>query len=422
MKYEYIIGEIFQQKPKKLLRRIICQSRINRYILFKILMNRTVIDMKILIISPRTTHKTLSGSQKCIFDYCELLKSQGYELFYYYIGNRHSSIDDVNLTKDYFGESHFFYYKPTFIELTFFSIINRYRQIFFSNYFKVDDKYPFNLSKSVNKIINKENIHAVIINYITYTKLFNHLKGNIKKIVFTHDTFTFRKKHSNLPVWSMLPNEEAKGLNRCDYILAIQNNDAIFFNYLAPNSHCIPIYSTFKFKLQEIVETNDILFLSSDNEFNRVAIIDFIENVFIEIRKMDTSVSLIIGGKICDFLHSKLLPTGIKLCGIVDNAESFYKLSDIVINPTFSGTGLKIKTFEAISYGKVVIAHKHSSEGIFRKEKAPLYIYESPEEAIMLLKEVLAYKISRKENQLACEDYIRMLNNYVSSTYDEILK
>ena len=52
-----------------------------------------------------------------------------------------------------------------------------------------------------------------------------------------------------------------------------------------------------------------------------------------------------------------------KKLGIVESPSSFYNLIDVALSPIRFGAGLKIKVFEALSFGKPVLATKHSIDG-----------------------------------------------------------
>ena len=49
--------------------------------------------------------------------------------------------------------------------------------------------------------------------------------------------------------------------------------------------------------------------------------------------------------------------------GIVESPSSFYKIINVALSPIRFGGGLKIKVFEALSFGKPVLATKHSIDG-----------------------------------------------------------
>ena len=49
--------------------------------------------------------------------------------------------------------------------------------------------------------------------------------------------------------------------------------------------------------------------------------------------------------------------------GIIQNTSVFYNSIDVALSPVRFGSGLKIKVFEALSYGKPVLATQHSIDG-----------------------------------------------------------
>ena len=52
------------------------------------------------------------------------------------------------------------------------------------------------------------------------------------------------------------------------------------------------------------------------------------------------------------------------IIGLVDDLDDFYRRIDIAINPMVGGTGLKIKSLEALSYGKALLATEDAMVGI----------------------------------------------------------
>ena len=73
-------------------------------------------------------------------------------------------------------------------------------------------------------------------------------------------------------------------------------------------------------------------------------------------------IEIIIAGTVCNAVsikHDKL-----KLLGLVDNLDEFYSSVDLVINPLLFGTGLKIKSAEALAYGVPILSSVVGFEGI----------------------------------------------------------
>ena len=50
--------------------------------------------------------------------------------------------------------------------------------------------------------------------------------------------------------------------------------------------------------------------------------------------------------------------------GRIDRIEDFYSAVDVAINPMIAGTGLKIKTVEAMNFGVPIVSTISGSEGL----------------------------------------------------------
>lgn len=100
----------------------------------------------------------------------------------------------------------------------------------------------------------------------------------------------------------------------------------------------------------------------------------FIKEVF---EKLDLSFELDIVGKGLEVLKNELETDRIKVHGTVESLEPFYRAASIVVAPIFDGAGMKIKTAEAMSYGKIFVGAPESLigyEGGIQEEKASEYI------------------------------------------------
>jgi hypothetical protein len=58
------------------------------------------------------------------------------------------------------------------------------------------------------------------------------------------------------------------------------------------------------------------------------------------------------------------LPAGVERSGFVQDLSAAYARAALVINPVERGTGLKIKTVEALVHGKCVVGSAHSLHGL----------------------------------------------------------
>jgi glycosyltransferase involved in cell wall biosynthesis len=380
---------------------------------------------KILVISPRPTHRPTTGARKAIFDYCALLKEMGYDIYFFHIKDqvkeRFWNNVDYEETKTYWGDHYFELYSsffPQFIRWIWANFLKIISICFFRKYFWVDMFYDPCLAYKVNKLHKQYKFDSVICNYVWLSKSLSRIEID-NKMLFTHDVFSHKTISSGVRSQSLTPSSESKGLRRISRILAIQSNEAVFFKYLAPLSDIYTVYSPFDYIQQPVTLQNNILFMSGDNHFNVNGIFYFIEEVFPEILNSVPETKLIIGGTICNQIKHIINHPNILLEGPVPSVKEFYLKGDIVINPVYQGSGLKIKTFEAISCGKLIFVHPHSTEGIYDKDNAPLVVCNNTDE----FKLKIIYMLKNKNDNLLllnkekCKDYIASLNNYIKNQY-----
>ena len=142
------------------------------------------------------------------------------------------------------------------------------------------------------------------------------------------------------------------------------------------------------------------------------------KEVFPVIRKSFPCAELLVGGGIC-----KVLPTlgnieGVTAMGYIDDPAEFYAKADVAINPVFQGTGLKIKTFEAISFDKVTLVHPHSMAGVFRKDDAPLFASDKPEDWVVFLTKIWGYPDAINTIKQKDKEYLKAMNEFIVSEYN----
>lgn len=188
-----------------------------------------------------------------------------------------------------------------------------------------------------------------------------------------------------------------------------------------PTGNILSVYSNFQIHKPIITGNKNILFLSGKSILNINGIKYFIHDIFPLILEKEPHTQLIIGGSICDVLKEFDTPN-IKMIGRIDDENNFYALGDICINPIYQGTGLKIKTFEALSYGKTTIVHPHSAEGIFLPKDAPILIGNTPQEFALHIIKALSNIEMRYSYSNKAISYIQTLNEYIKQQYLKILE
>lgn len=382
--------------------------------------------MKILIVSKCPTHPTIAGNRWVILAQAEILMKLGNEVHFLFVlewpmrQDKKNCNFDLEQTSKYWGHKFHLYTVPK-IEKFCMNLKLYMDDVFRNGYYSVDETYPHGLSSYVSKLQADENFDVCIVNYVYLTKLFTKVKIP-KTAVFTHDCMSYKNFMVNEPCRTMNAHQEAKGLQRCQHIFAVQDEEMAYFHLLSPRSKIYNIYSKYDYHPQPISGNHNIVFLSGGNSYNVNGIHWFVKEVLPLIRNRFNDAKLLIGGSICKVIKDLEDVPGVQLLGFVDNPADFYAKADVAINPVYQGTGLKIKTFEAISYDKVTLVHPHSMAGVFKKETVPLFASDKPVEWIEHLKKIwenIEYINTIKEHN---KQYLADMNNFIINEYKRFLK
>lgn len=372
---------------------------------------------KILIVSDMPTHPVNGGNRMCILQNASLLRTMGYEVHFLFIDTYYASDEERAEIEQYWAPN-YHYFATNRAQYVFRKICGRLRLKCITG--SVDFDYPWGLARYVDALHAKYHFSGMLINYVWLSKLSNCKVPN--QALYTHDVFTYcnERVKSSYHWHSFTIAEEAKGIRRMENILAIQEHEAILYSYMAPTKNVQAVFSPVDFVRQPTAGNQNILFFSGGGYLNLSGIEDFITNVWPKLLQLHPQAQLLIGGGICKSLDNRELPSNIQLMGRFDNPDDFYALGDIAINPVFKGTGLKIKTIEALAHGKYLVVHPHSAEGMFRAPYLPLDIAHSSEEFCMALEKALMHPEIIVTRQKDCERYIAEMNEHIHNVYKSI--
>ena len=215
------------------------------------------------------------------------------------------------------------------------------------------------------KLLN-QNCHfdLCLCNYVFLSKVLTCFNDTTKKIIYTHDIFSGRNKRMhdigiNSFYFGTVLEEEKKGLNRADYVIAIQKKEQIFFQNLT-NKPVItmPYIPPKKYKnLPFIGSPLKVGYIASYHGPNILAIKEYVK-----LLENEKRIELFIAGPISEAIKQRL--PNVHVLGIVESLDEFYSQYDVYANPDLIESGLKVKTVEAFSYGRPVICTKAASAGI----------------------------------------------------------
>ncbi|WP_287936190.1 glycosyltransferase [Duncaniella freteri] len=376
--------------------------------------------MKVLIVSEIWTHPIDMGNKRLIVDQADYLTKHGHEVHFLFVDLSLKQLPEKYiLMKSYWG-NRLHILKLGLFRKFIYNLKNQISIRFNRGYLTADQLYFDKIHKEINRLNLEYIFDACIINYFYFSKAFEKITIK-RKILQTHDIFTNRNLNGSLTTMSTDEIEERKALNRADYILSVQDYDASFFKRLSPTKKVLSTFCNFNYKQSDVNGNTNLLFLSGTADFNIRGLVWFFENVWEELKENNPAIRLLIGGGICKELDNYNLPEDVELCGYIENVDEFLSQGDIFINPTYQGSGIKIKTLESVAYDKISITRIHNKIGLPFANDIPIYFSDSPKEWADFILNTVGNNDVINSIKHKNKIYMKLLNNYIDQQYSELL-
>lgn len=328
---------------------------------------------KVLIISDVPTHSTNAGNRKRILNLTNMMKEFDCEVYFLYVINQNTTYNLIQL-KQYWKQNLFLFSG----EITAFSNFKmKIRKITYEIdklsklklRYRIDEIYPIGLGEYAYNLYKQYNFDIIWVEYVTLSKVLTYFDNKVIKVIDTHDVFTNRDKvykHiKNLESYfyfSTTKSEEAKGLKRADIIISIQDKEKRVIKDIINNKKkVVTIGEIMECYKPSISNNKNILFVGSGITLNIQALEYFLNKVYPIIKSAEPECKFIIAGNICNGIKDS--KQYIKL-GFVKDIDEVYNNSRLVINPVLAGTGLNIKTIEALYYSKPLVTTYEGARGL----------------------------------------------------------
>jgi glycosyltransferase involved in cell wall biosynthesis len=260
---------------------------------------------------------------------------------------------------------------------------------------------PPSLIYASGVLYKRYRLQAVIAEYVFTTPCLRKVPPGLLKMVDTHDLLSKRDPKESI---YCSPQEERAYLLNADVIIAIQESEAEQFRDLVPERKVVTVGIDYDVLIHGVVENvykNTVLVVGSKNPGNISGLNGFCEYAWPLVCKKIPRAELLVVGKIGEALSLRV--PQVRVLGWVDNIEILYRQAAVVINPTMYGTGLKIKTAEALSNGKPLVTTPNAVEGLVFSGKPPCMVcYNWPEfaEAIISLFESDERRLALQESAI----------------------
>jgi polysaccharide biosynthesis protein PslH len=247
----------------------------------------------------------------------------------------------------------------------------------------IDALYCRYLERRVMAIAAAYSPQVVMVEYVFYSWLLRNFGPSVRKVIDTHDVFTnrherFRRTGVRAEWYWLTRRSERKGLNRADCIIAIQDREREFFSSLVDRpvitvGHEVEICDLSRSEAAEPT----LLLVGSHNSINQDGARYFLAESWPRVCSQFPEARLEVCGGLCRHLDAA---PGMVLRGEIADIKEAYARAWVVIVPLRFGTGLKIKTIEAMGYGKAVVSTPAGAEGLEPATGKCLQVAENPDE------------------------------------------
>ncbi|MEY4568912.1 MAG: hypothetical protein RLZZ398_351 [Verrucomicrobiota bacterium] len=233
------------------------------------------------------------------------------------------------------------------------------------------------ISESLRRTLNKGSYAVVLCEYIWTAKFLNPATLDTMpadRWLDTHDIMHLRHASSqNVGITVKIPlalDEETKFFRDFSRLIAIQNEEAVILKQMAPGKEVvtipvIPRVESSRFPRPPTFSTGApcLLHVSSSGKIANHSLRWFLVHVWPAVIAARPDAQLHVLGSICNSFKNESLPNTI-FHGFVENLAPYYQHAILSINPCLAGSGLKIKTVEALAYDQVVVTTPFGAQGI----------------------------------------------------------
>lgn len=374
----------------------------------------------ILIVSSFFPYPTFFGGA---FDIWEKLKGfyeLGFNIHLVYTSKTHPKSNDLDFVYK-FVEKTFYVHRENKIKDVFSRVPLQVKSRGGLEHFKFNYSYDIVLleSESVSSILNnktlsfKKLILRIHNNESLYFKeLCLSTKNIFKKAYFLTESFKFKPLSK-------------KVYEKADRLWFISTKELNKYSNFSVKAIHLPPPINQNFIKQELKGSNVLFVGSLFMENNLEALRWYLNNVHNYVASRIKDYKLLIcgstGSKSATYFENMFFKyTNIDFRFNVDNLGTIYKSATIFINPMQHGSGVKLKSINAISNGLPLVSTSIGSEGIGLKHKEMYHLANSPEEfrnaVIELLKSPNKNEmVNNAQNYLESINYLKIIESEIKT-------
>ncbi|MEA4991323.1 hypothetical protein SDC9_06662 [bioreactor metagenome] len=239
-----------------------------------------------------------------------------------------------------------------------------------------DGWYEKGLGEHIAYLCSELNIDILFCSYVFQSKMLEFVPNHILKVIDTHDKMGGRyaaQKARGLTTefFSCTPEDEGRYLRRADVVVARREEEARYFNEVSgrDTAMVIPHVEPPHFIERRSERLTTVGLVASANRINLDLVTDFL--LALKSKVPDIPFSVRIAGQVSTMLDDVSAEKRwifnepwVCMLGFVNDIKTFYADVDIVVSPVLLGTGINVKTVQAMAYGMPLVTTACGCKGI----------------------------------------------------------
>lgn len=232
-------------------------------------------------------------------------------------------------------------------------------------------RYPNGLSEFVAQLQASFFWEVVIVEYIWLHRSIDLLKSGTARLLDTHDIQhqrleEFASRGMTFPL-RITRDEEREIFERFDAVIGIQAAEAEIIKEMCPRTPVLTVGSSGYSPLSGVARPVEgrLLYVGGYNGANVDGLRRFLDYGWAAVCRRIPGAHLHICGHVHRAFGGEQFDR-VTFLGHQENLNEEYAEAEVVINPAWIGTGLKIKTVEALSRGKPLVTTPKGIEGLPR--------------------------------------------------------
>ena len=253
------------------------------------------------------------------------------------------------------------------------------KEIFYAaNHFHPFAYISDEMIRTTRDLLSKNHYELIVCNYIYCLKVVKELKniiGQTKSMVITIDAISRLDEQAynfgiDTSYRACSKEMEKECLDYADYVVAISKTEQEYFKQIGVGSEVIlSEYNAYDnleniFTEEKNFRRKRLFFGASNNPLNQKSIGEFLTRSWPAIVTRVPKAEMVVLGKIGSSITGKHKHVRVKGLVSYQKLLAHMRSSMISINPVYIGTGLKIKTVEAISMGLPSVSFPAGIDGL----------------------------------------------------------